>query len=353
MIKPMNMSTLSRGSLVIALLFAALVISMPSCRNAEKPAPEEAVTVHDTVSDELERLNLQISNSPADFKAYLARAIYYAKKSMENEALADVNKAISLDEANPEAYGGLSDVYMYLGKMQRALDALKKAKEMAPGAGIYDIKMARLYLTMSDYKQTFNALREGLSKSPDLAEAFFIGGLANEEMGDTIKAIDNYQMAVAKDPDYYDALKQLGIIMAERNNKLAIDYLRNAARVRPDNPEPLYVLGLYYQDHDEPDKALSVYEEILLIDSNYKLAHYNKGYVLMVYKDDYEGAAEAFSRAIELDPAYTDAWYNRGYAYELMGKREEAARDYGTVLKMHVNDEKAIAGLNRLDAMAR
>ncbi len=81
------------------------------------------------------------------------------------------------------------------------------------------------------------------------------------------------------------------------------------------------------------------------------MAHYNKGYVHLVYKEEYAEAVSAFSRAIEIDNEYTDAYYNRGFAYELMGDLAGARKDYERVLRMKVNDDKAVEGLNRLDAL--
>ncbi len=337
--------------LLLPLIAVALILMMISCGENRKSSEATAVEANDTISDELARLNALVEANPSGIPAYLERARFFARSGMENEALQDVNKALSLNENDPEVYAGLSDVYMYTGKMQRSLDALKKAVELNPRAGKYDVMMARLYLTMSDYKQTFNALREGLRKDPDNAEAFFISGLANEEMGDTLKAIDSYQMAVAKNQDHYDALKQLGILMSIRKDRLAIDYLRNAARVKPGSPDPLYILGMFYQDNEDPDKALAVYEEILMVDPSFTFAHYNKGYIFLVFKEMYPEAVEAFSKAIELNPDYADAWYNRGYAHELMGNVSSARSDYERVLRMKTNDDKAIRGLNRLDQL--
>ncbi|NTW25622.1 MAG: tetratricopeptide repeat protein, partial [Lentimicrobium sp.] len=123
----------------------------------------------------------------------------------------------------------------------------------------------------------------------------------------------------------------------------------NAAQLRPGQPEPLYILGMYYQENGQADKSLSVYNEILQIDSTFKLAWYNRGYVLLVYKQDYEKAADAFTKAISIDEEYPDALYNRGYAYELLGDFINARKDYEQVLRMRINDDKAILGLNRLD----
>ncbi|MBK9358900.1 MAG: tetratricopeptide repeat protein [Bacteroidales bacterium] len=337
----------------VALFISALilVVSISSCNMSTESTPESKAPEGDSTTMELNRLTDAIVKNPDKSGPYLSRARYYLRKDQFNEALQDVNKAITVDEKNAEVYITLSDVYLYSGKTQRALDALKKAGTLEPKLARIDVKTAKLYLTMSDYKQTFNFLRSALKKDPDNAEAFFISGLANEEMGDTTKAIESYQMAVLRDQSYYDALKQLGILFSIRKDKLAIDYLRNAAQLRPEQPEPLYILGMHYQDNGEADKSLSVYNEILQIDSGFKLAWYNKGYVQMVYKHDYRMATESFSRAISLDAGYVEAWYNRGYAFELLGDKKNAKKNYDEVLRISVNNDKAIQGLNRLDAM--
>ena len=332
-------------------IFVVLIlIAFNACHNTEQKVSENsAIAASDSARGDLDRLNAAVSQNPAQVSPYLKRAVYFAVREMPSEALKDINSALSLNEDDPEVYAALSEVYMYDGKMQRSLDALKRAVELAPKESRYSVMMARLYLTMSDYKQTFNALREGLSKDPNNAEAFFISGLAHEEMGDTLKAIENYQLAVARKQDYYDALMELGILYSIQENKLAIDYLRNAATLKPNSPEPLYVLGMFYQENGEPDKALSVYEEILIINPDYFLAHYNKGYVLLVLKEDYPQAIESFSRAIEIGNDSVDAIYNRGLAYELSGDMIKARTDYNKILRMQVNDDRAIKGLNRLD----
>ncbi len=333
-------------------IFIAVIISAISfsCKPSAE-SKEDKITATDTISDELTRLSNAIVKNPKMTGPYLDRAIYYAHSNRYNEALADINAALDLNDKDPEIYLALSEVYLYSGKTQRSLDAIKKAGELDPKNSNVDVKAAKVYLTMSDYAQTFTSLRKALTKDPNNADAFFISGLANEEMGDTTKAIDNYQAAVSKNNKHYEALKQLGIIFSIRHNPLAVDYLRNAATLQPKSPDPLYILGMHYQENGEPDKALSVYQEIIQIDSTFKLAHYNIGYIYLVYKNEYSNAIDAFRKAIIIDPEYTDAIYNKGYAEELSGLIDEARKDYQQVLRMRVNDDKAVTGLNRLDAI--
>ncbi|HOP14780.1 MAG TPA: hypothetical protein PLH09_12465, partial [Lentimicrobium sp.] len=128
-----------RSLLVIAAFAACLFLFGSSCKRSGKVAAVAEQQVADTIADELTRLNKQVDAEPSAIRPYIERARYFAGKGQENEALADINRALTLDENNPDVYAALSDVYMYSGKMQRALDALKKAKELAPGAGVYDV----------------------------------------------------------------------------------------------------------------------------------------------------------------------------------------------------------------------
>lgn len=345
------MPALSFRSVLLAAVLISAAAFFSSCVN-EKISPDKQKNQTDTVVSELELLNRKVAESKGVAAPLLERAVYFAKNNRYNEALQDINGALDLDDKNPDVYAALSDVYMYEGKMQRSLDAVKKAIELAPGRADLEVKRARIFLTMSDYKQTFDALREALRKNPDNAEAFFISGLANEEMGDTAKAIESYQKAVLKQQNHYESLKQLGILFAEKNDRMAIDYLRNASSIKPKNPEPLYILGMYYQETNEADKALAVYEEILLIDSTFTLANYNKGYVYLVLKNEYSSAIEAFNKVLLAENENADAIYNRGLAYEQLGEYEMARKDYEAVLRLRVNDEKTINGLNRLDKVA-
>lgn len=341
------MQSFSRSIASISVI-TLLLFLFSSC-NPGSENRNTQVAGNDSITDTLSLLSNAIIAQPQQIEPYLERALYYAHKNMQNEALADINAAMDIREDVASVYIALSEVYLYGGKTQRALDALKKAVELEPDNAQVDVASAKVYLAMQDYNKTFASLRTALAKNPENAEAFFISGLANEEMGDTIKAIDSYQSAVARNNKHYDALKQLGILFSIKRDPLGIDYLRNASTLRPKSAEPLYVLGMHYQENGEPDKALSVYQEIIQIDSTYKLAHYNTGYVYLVYKEEYDKAADAFSRALYIDPEYADALYNRGLARELMGDITSARSDYEQVLRMRVNDDKAVQGLNRLD----
>ena len=81
---------------------------------------------------------------------------------------------------------------------------------------------------------------------------------------------------------------------------------------------------------------------------DYKFAHYNIGYIYLVYLKNYKKAVTNFSNAITCDPKYAEAYYNRGFSYELMKDFKNAKADYKNALDLKTNYQKAIDGLNRI-----
>jgi Tfp pilus assembly protein PilF len=66
----------------------------------------------------------------------------------------------------------------------------------------------------------------------------------------------------------------------------------------------------------------------------------------------YDVAAKHFTDAINIDKNYAEAWYNRGYCYELMGDVMHAKSDYQQAIMIKANYQRAIDGLNRVDALS-
>lgn len=333
---------------ILSFWLITLILMLSACHSK----PKELVITANSASDlakEIVVLNQEIAGDSLNAALYNKRAQLYIKAEKLNNALSDVNKAMVLDSKMPAAYITLSDIYLLQGKPGNALEALQKSIAIDAKYTESYIKLARLYLIMKDYPKTTENINKALNLEPGNAQAYFLKGFVWEENGDTTKAIESYQKAVELNQKYYEAYIQLGSLYSAKNNSLAAGYFNSALNVKPDSKEALYLLGMYYQENDQPDQALGIYNRMISVDSADKIAYYNSGYVKLVYLKKFKEAAGLFSKAIKIDPAYADACFNRGYCYELLGDIPKARADYEKVLKLTPNDPKAIEGLNRLD----
>ncbi len=304
----------------------------------------------DTIRLKLESLNALIADNGSNPDLYNQRAKFYLLDHQFDKALKDVHQAISMDGDKSAFYITLSDIFLLMGKPDESRDALNKAINKNPGDTEALLKLAKLFLIVKDYKSCYVTVKKILDSDNGNATAYYTRAIGLLEQGDTIHAVADLKQAVDRNQEYYEAYVQLGELYAVKKDPLAELYLKNALKLWPQSREALYLLGLYYQETGEYARALATYQAVAKSDTTFREAPYNQGYIYLVYLKDFAKAAHFFSESIRLDPGYYEAYFNRGYAYELAGDYSKAREDYQKSLKIKVNYDKAIDGLNRLDA---
>lgn len=324
------------------------LFALSSCQNGGDPANRQ-LQGSDTTRLKLEILNQQIEADVTNADLYNKRAKFYLLDHDFDKALKDVRKAISIDDGKSSSYVTLSDIYLLMGKPEESRDALQKAIGKNPADVDALLKLAKLYLIIKDYKNCYLTVKQLLTIDKGNASAYFTRSIALLEQGDTVRAVDDLKQAVDNNQAYYEAYVELGELYAIKKDPMAGLYFNNALNLRPKSREALYMLGLFYQETGAFDKAIATYQRLAKADTAFRDASYNQGYIYLVYQKDFTKAAQLFSEAIKKDPGYYEAYFNRGYAFELAGDYKKAYEDYQTSLKIKVNYDKAIEGLNRLD----
>jgi tetratricopeptide (TPR) repeat protein len=347
MFKPIS-GAVSRTALFF--LVTALVISMLACggrKNGSESKPgEKPVPVDSTNINVLDRL---IRENPKNAELFVKRARLQANKKNYTSALDDQTIALSLDSLKPWYYIDQAEYFIYLGQPNSAKKALNSCLKQFPGNTDAMLKLAEIHLYLQEYGQAKILLRDVTTLNDDLAQIYFLQAMVALETADTLGAVANFKEAIEKEPDYYAAYIQAGKIYANKNDDLAIQYYQSAIDLEPDSYEARYLLGMYYQDHGMLDEAHREYEILSRIDSTQAVPYYNRGYIEMVYRQNFDQAVDWFTEAIERDPGYAEAWYNRGFSRELAGKLREARDDYQKAIELKPNFPLAVKGLNRID----
>ena len=334
-------------SLIGYLIFGVLAFSACHTGNRESSGSETA----DTAKIRFEVLNQQIEDDATNAGLYQKRAKLFISSRDFDKALKDIRQAISIDPDNAAFYGTLSDIYLLLGQPDNCKDALIKAIAINSKDTDALLKLAKLYLIIKDYPNSFSTIKQLLSIDEANAGAYYTRAVALLEKGDTNSAVKDLQKAVENNQEFYDAYIQLGELYSMKKDPMAELYLKNAMNLKPQSREALYMLGLYYQESAFFEQAISTYQNLMKTDTSFREAPYNIGYIYLVYLKDFRKAVSFFSESIRKDPEYYKAYYNRGYAYELSGDYKKAKEDYQKTLKIQVNYDKAIDGLNRLDKL--
>ena len=299
--------------LYIFPLFSAIIF-LSSCFHA-KDYNKKNIAKNDTLTFQIDSISQLIDEHPAKGELYNVRANLFLKKQLPENALQDISKALSIDNNNKIALYKAAEFYFYLKKYDEVSEYISRLLEIDK------------------------------NNSP----AYLLLGMAQKESGDTEKAIKNFQNTLLVDNNNFEANLQLGLIYASRKNSLAESYYKNALNLNSGSVEAFYALGMYYQENEDFDKSIETYKKIISLNSKFKFAKYNIGYIYLVYQNNYQEAKKYFSAAIQADSLYAEAFYNRGYCNELLHLFPEAKSDYKKALALKKIYKKVEEGLKRLE----
>ncbi len=213
---------------------------------------------------------------------------YWLKKGNEaagkgafEEARKDFHKAIQIDAKNPEAWRGIGNAQIALGKEDDGKQSLEKSLHLFKE-------------TIEDNPEDFNAL---------------------------------YNMSM--------------VLTALERPKEALDMLDRILELDPDNygtlgrkVEVLGILGMYNESMDAYEKAL----QLIPVNATERLFIFwmSKGWTQLAHGDD-EAALNAFEKGITLDPEEESAWFFKGKSLKALGRNTEAEAAFAKAKELGYN----------------
>ncbi|MBE0418289.1 MAG: tetratricopeptide repeat protein [Coriobacteriia bacterium] len=157
---------------------------------------------------------------------------------------------------------------------------------------------------------------------------------------------------VEADPEDYEArvglAKALG---ASGQYGKALNQLEIAAELRPDDPEPLMLMGVVYRMSGSPEKAIEAHERAVDLTEGmgdvYLEAYFELGELFME-AERYEDAANAFEQALAQGPELVYVALSLADAYEQSGDLEAAYEEYVRILPTSPGNPDVEEALERL-----
>jgi protein O-mannosyl-transferase len=99
--------------------------------------------------------------------------------------------------------------------------------------------------------------------------------------------------------------------------------------------------GYEYKHSGQVDKALSDYNNALLIDSTYAMAYRNRGVIYFERNND-SLALRDYTKSIKYDSTVAESYANRGACYSRMGKIDLALKDLNKALQLDPKHKSAL-----------
>jgi tetratricopeptide (TPR) repeat protein len=171
-------------------------------------------------------------------------------------------------------------------------------------------------------------------------------GVAYDMIGETDRAIDDFDTAIRLYPDYGKTYIDRGLAWAKKRdfNRAIVDFTEAIRRDPSDAFLALSNLGNVDEEIGEHDRAIENYGRAIELNPGYFPTYYGRAAAYYA-KGDYDQAIEDYGRAIGLKPNYSGAFNNRAIAYVAKGSVDKAIADFGAAI--HLNPNNTTAVVNR------
>jgi Flp pilus assembly protein TadD len=268
----------------------------------------------------LELYTSACEKNPKEVAYVLARAETLVALDKESEAIQVLIAAETSFENSAEVRGSLGQVYLRQKRYAEACDALKQA----------------VMLAADD-----ESLREQLARSQYLSRRL---PEAKENLERLVKS-----PKYAKRADLWNTLGEIELALDRPSE--ARGYFQTASELQPQSTEYLVNLARAALDSGDIRRAEITARKALGISPSDPASNMVMGYVRL-QQDRAPEALAAFRRSAELAPTDSTPHCMAGMALEKLGRRDEAASEYATALKIKPDDDIARALLTQLQSVA-
>lgn len=288
-----------------------------------------------------------VRTAPASGRAHNNLGTAYLGLSMPNQALAEFQRALTIEPQRAEFHFNLALAHEHKGMIEEALAAYRRVLDLQPQFRNVQNNMGLLYLRQGKLKQAVTALQEEIALNPGAAEAHHSLGVIYGQQGRRDLAIQEFRAAIQARPTYAQAHANLAHLYSKEGNlEAAIKEYERALQLTPDMAAVHSALGDVLVRMGKVDRAMSQYKKALEIDDSLAETHNNLG-ILYGKKRQLEEAIEQYERALELRPDHINVRLNLGATYELQGQPELAIAHYVKILEKTPGSVMVYAFLGR------
>ncbi len=241
---------------------------------------------------------------PQDPKGFLLKSQACVRLDLPDEAIRDLQSALSLQPGDGEAWDALSRLLLDSGRFQEALAAAKQALETGSAPG----------------------------------DVHFQIGLAQFRLGYKEEAAQSLQAFLQQDPEDYQANYLLGIILLESDEReKALSHLLRAEAADDSDAELTRTIGDLLAEMGQDREAA---RRLASLESRTSLNSANLG-AIAVREKRWKDAEGFLRKALADEPFDALTWGYLGDALAGQGKAQEAIAAYDQAIKYDPGDIKS------------
>lgn len=185
----------------------------------------------------------------------------------------------------------------------------------------------------SEWKDDMTLWSKTVETNPNNSRAHDNLGFTYERIGETEKALQEFEIAVRLQPDNFRALANLGVAYAKVGwyNK-SITALEKSIKIKS-YYKTYDKLGLIYDELNMEKDAIEGFKEAIKLNPRYAKAH-NDLATVYAKIGKFDLALQEFNDAVRIDKDYADAHFNKGVLLEFLGEEDEARKEFKVAVRL-------------------
>ena len=194
---------------------------------------------------------------------------------------------------------------------------------------------------LKEFEASIDYFNKAISISPNPVFYYSLG-VAYQELARLSEAEQSYLSAIGKQPQYPEALYNLGNLKrAQGENLQAVAYYDRALVQKPDHADAHYNRGNALKELGVYDQAVISFDAAIAMNQSYAQAHLNKGMALKEL-GQFELALESYSAALRINPNYSDAYSNMGILQTELKRWSDAVQSFQSALSINPQHAQAL-----------
>ncbi|GHT18214.1 hypothetical protein FACS189429_4310 [Bacteroidia bacterium] len=223
------------------------------------------------------------------------------------------------------------DYYLFKGMTTESAEVLELGNKLHPNSSELEVKRAKTCFVSGDYRNALNIL-DTMANDADY-ETIILRIQLLQQLSRTKEA----QMLASKlftdetaddnDDNELICMDIANAFICQGNTDIGMKWLQKGEQINPENIDLLLEKAIIYENREEYDRALEIYNRIIEIDAFVAEVWFNLGQ-MHHYNGDYQQAIEAYNYAAALDEEDMLTCLQRAHVLFQLDRYKEAIELY-------------------------
>ncbi|MCD7779928.1 MAG: tetratricopeptide repeat protein [Candidatus Gastranaerophilales bacterium] len=274
---------------------------------------------------------------------YYSLGLAYKKISDYDKSIENYKKSIELNPKNYNSCYNLSLIYKELNDISQALFYAKKCIEIKQEDDVY-ASISGYYEDLNDISSAIEALKTAILLNSKNCIYFYNLGVLFSKEGKTDEALAAYSKCIELNENYVEAYVNTAFLYKGKDNEKALEYLKKAYEINPDEKNVLLSLAQTYRDLYNNNESIKILNKLIEKDDKSDEAYSLLG-VNNMDLGNYASALNYYDKAVNLNPSNLNFLHGKAIALKYLGRIDEAKEILEYIVE---NDKDAVQSATTL-----